>query len=235
MEELKKRLEELKEQIRENDYQYYVLDDPKISDYEYDKLMQELLDIEKAHPELLTADSPSQRVGGEALSEFPPYTHRNPLLSLGNSYNEEDLREFDRRVKSDLGVDTVEYVVEYKIDGLSVALSYENGVLVTGATRGDGYIGENVTNNIRTVKNIPLKLRKTETLMEARGEVYLPRAAFERLNKQREENGEPLFANPRNAAAGSLRQLNPKIAAERDLRAIIYNLLYLEGADSKTP
>ena len=232
MEELKKRLEELKEQIRENDYQYYVLDDPQISDYEYDKLMQELLDIEKAHPELLTADSPSQRVGGEALSEFPPYTHRNPLLSLGNSYNEEDLREFDRRVKSDLGVDTVEYVVEYKIDGLSVALSYENGVLVTGATRGDGYIGENVTNNIRTVKNIPLKLRKTETLMEARGEVYLPRAAFERLNKQREENGEPLFANPRNAAAGSLRQLNPKIAAERDLRAIIYNLLYLEGADS---
>ena len=232
MEELKKRLEELKEQIRENDYQYYVLDDPQISDYEYDKLMQKLLDIEKAHPELLTADSPSQRVGGEALSEFPPYTHRNPLLSLGNSYNEEDLREFDRRVKSDLGVDTVEYVVEYKIDGLSVALSYENGVLVTGATRGDGYIGENVTNNIRTVKNIPLKLRKTETLMEARGEVYLPRAAFERLNKQREENGEPLFANPRNAAAGSLRQLNPKIAAERDLRAIIYNLLYLEGADS---
>ena len=232
MKELKKRLEELKEQIRENDYQYYVLDDPKISDYEYDKLMQKLLDIEKAHPELLTADSPSQRVGGEALSEFPPYTHRNPLLSLGNSYNEEDLREFDRRVKSDLGVDTVEYVVEYKIDGLSVALSYENGVLVTGATRGDGYIGENVTNNIRTVKNIPLKLRKTETLMEARGEVYLPRAAFERLNKQREENGEPLFANPRNAAAGSLRQLNPKIAAERDLRAIIYNLLYLEGADS---
>lgn len=232
MEELKKRLEELKEQIRENDYQYYVLDDPKISDYEYDKLMQKLLDIEKAHPELLTADSPSQRVGGEALSEFPPYTHRNPLLSLGNSYNEEDLREFDRRVKSDLGVDTVEYVVEYKIDGLSVALSYENGVLVTGATRGDGYIGENVTNNIRTVKNIPLKLRKTETLMEARGEVYLPRAAFERLNKQREENGEPFFANPRNAAAGSLRQLNPKIAAERDLRAIIYNLLYLEGADS---
>lgn len=232
MKELKKRLEELKEQIRENDYQYYVLDDPKISDYEYDKLMQKLLDIEKAHPELLTADSPSQRVGGEALSEFPPYTHRNPLLSLGNSYNEEDLREFDRRVKSDLGVDTVEYVVEYKIDGLSVALSYENGVLVTGATRGDGYIGENVTNNIRTVKNIPLKLRKTETLMEARGEVYLPRAAFEHLNKQREENGEPLFANPRNAAAGSLRQLNPKIAAERDLRAIIYNLLYLEGADS---
>lgn len=232
MKELKKRLEELKEQIRENDYQYYVLDDPKISDYEYDKLMQKLLDIEKAHPELLTADSPSQRVGGEALSEFPPYTHRNPLLSLGNSYNEDDLREFDRRVKSDLGVDTVEYVVEYKIDGLSVALSYENGVLVTGATRGDGYIGENVTNNIRTVKNIPLKLRKTETLMEARGEVYLPRAAFERLNKQREENGEPLFANPRNAAAGSLRQLNPKIAAERDLRAIIYNLLYLEGADS---
>lgn len=231
MDETKKRLEELKEKISENDYLYYVLDNPQISDYEYDLMLKELMDIEKAHPELLTADSPSQRVGGEALSAFQSYTHRNPLLSLGNSYNENDLREFDRRVKSDLGVDEVEYVVEYKIDGLSIALTYENGILVTGATRGDGYVGEDVTANIRTVKNIPLKLRRPAPLMEARGEVYLPRASFERLNKQREENGEPLLANPRNAAAGSIRQLNPKIAAERDLRAIIYNLLYLEGDD----
>lgn len=231
MDETKKRLEELKEKISENDYLYYVLDNPQISDYEYDLMLKELIDIEKAHPELLTADSPSQRVGGEALSAFQSYTHRNPLLSLGNSYNENDLREFDRRVKSDLGVDEVEYVVEYKIDGLSIALTYENGILVTGATRGDGYVGEDVTANIRTVKNIPLKLRRPAPLMEARGEVYLPRASFERLNKQREENGEPLLANPRNAAAGSIRQLNPKIAAERDLRAIIYNLLYLEGDD----
>lgn len=232
MKELSDHLEELKEKIRENDYLYYVLDEPQISDYEYDQMMQELMEIEKKHPELLTADSPSQRVGGEALSAFQSYTHRNPLLSLSNSYNEDDLREFDRRVKNDLDIDSVEYVVEYKIDGLSIALSYEDGILVTGATRGDGYIGEDVTANIRTVKNIPLKLRQAAHIMEARGEVYLPRASFARLNKQREENGEPLLANPRNAAAGSIRQLNPKIAAERDLRAIIYNLLYLDGADN---
>lgn len=225
------RLEELKKLIREHDYNYYVLDDPQISDYAYDLLMQELLEIENAHPELLTADSPSQRVGGKAVDEFPSFTHRTPLLSLGNSYGEEDLREFDRRVKNDLGLDKVEYAVEYKIDGLSIALSYQNGILVTGATRGDGYVGEDVTNNIKTVKNIPLKLRLPAEIMEARGEVYLPRASFERLNKIREENGEPLLANPRNAAAGSIRQLDPKIAAERDLRAIIYNILYLEGAE----
>ena len=225
----KERLQELKKMIWEHDYNYYVLDDPQISDYAYDLLMQELLDIEKAHPELVTPDSPSQRVGGQAIEGFPSFTHRTPLLSLANSYGEEDLREFDRRVKSDLGVEKVEYAVEYKIDGLSIALSYENGVLVTGATRGDGYVGEDVTNNIKTVKNIPLKLRVPTDIMEARGEVYLPRASFERLNKIREENGEPLLANPRNAAAGSIHQLDPKIAAERDLRAIIYNILYIEG------
>lgn len=225
----KERLQKLKKLIWEHDYNYYVLDDSQISDYAYDMLMQELLDIEKAHPELISPDSPSQRVGGKAVEEFPTFTHRTPLLSLGNSYGEEDLREFDRRVKSDLGVEKVEYAVEYKIDGLSIALSYENGVLVTGATRGDGYVGEDVTNNIKTVKNIPLKLRIPTDIMEARGEVYLPRASFERLNKIREENGEPLLANPRNAAAGSIRQLDPKVAAERDLRAIIYNILYIEG------
>ena len=225
----KERLQELKKMIWEHDYNYYVLDDPQISDYAYDLLMQELLDIEKAHPELVTPDSPSQRVGGQAIEGFPSFTHRTPLLSLANSYGEEDLREFDRRVKNDLGLEKVEYAVEYKIDGLSIALSYENGVLVTGATRGDGYVGEDVTNNIKTVKNIPLKLRVPTDIMEARGEVYLPRASFERLNKIREENGESLLANPRNAAAGSIRQLDPKIAAERDLRAIIYNILYIEG------
>ena len=227
----KERLEELKKLIWEHDYNYYVLDDPQISDYAYDLLMNELLEIENAHPELISPDSPSQRVGGKAVEEFPTFTHRTPLLSLANSYGEEDLREFDRRVKNDLGLEKVEYAVEYKIDGLSIALSYEDGGLVTGATRGDGYVGEDVTNNIKTVKNIPLKLRIPTKIMEARGEVYLPRASFERLNKIREENGEPLLANPRNAAAGSIRQLDPKIAAERDLRAIIYNILYIEGTE----
>jgi len=224
-----KRLNELKKLIVEYDYQYYVLDTPTISDYEYDMLMNELLMIEKQYPALITQDSPSQRVGGEAVSAFQSYTHRNPLLSLGNSYGEDDLREFDRQVKNALKVDKVEYAVEYKIDGLSIALSYQSGILTVGATRGDGYVGEDVTANIKTVKNIPLKLRMPTEILEARGEVYLPRAAFENLNKIREENGEPLLANPRNAAAGSIRQLDSKIAAERDLRAIIYNVLYLEG------
>jgi len=224
-----KRLNELKKLIVEYDYQYYVLDTPTISDYEYDMLMNELLMIEKQYPTLITQDSPSQRVGGEAVSAFQSYTHRTPLLSLGNSYGEDDLREFDRQVKNALKVDKVEYAVEYKIDGLSIALSYQSGILTVGATRGDGYVGEDVTANIKTVKNIPLKLRMPTEILEARGEVYLPRAAFENLNKIREENGEPLLANPRNAAAGSIRQLDSKIAAERDLRAIIYNVLYLEG------
>lgn len=228
------RLAALKQQIAYHDRCYYVLDDPEISDYQYDQLMRELLKIEAQYPHLLTADSPSQRVGGAPLKEFTSYTHRNSLLSLMNAYGTDDLREFHQRVCNDLDKDEIEYAVEYKIDGLSIALYYEDGVLQVGATRGDGVTGENVTANVRTVKNIPLRLQNDLPVLEARGEVYLPRTSFERLNQQRESNGEPLFANCRNAAAGSVRQLDPKIAAQRDLRAFIYTLLHVEGAAPAT-
>ena len=233
-EETKLRLEALKKEIAYHDRQYYVLDAPEISDYQYDQLMRELLSIESAYPELLTADSPSQRVGGEALKQFDSYTHRNPLLSLMNAYGTDDLREFHRRILNDLDTDTVEYVVEYKIDGLSIALYYENGVLKNGVTRGDGVTGEDVTANVRTVKNIPLHLYNDLPVLEARGEVYLPKASFEKINAQREADGEPLFANCRNAAAGSIRQLDPKVTAGRDLRAFIYTLMHVEGANPET-
>ena len=233
-EETKLRLEALKKEIAYHDRQYYVLDAPEISDYQYDQLMRELLSIESAYPELLTADSPSQRVGGEALKQFDSYTHRNPLLSLMNAYGTDDLREFHRRILNDLDTDTVEYVVEYKIDGLSIALYYENGVLKNGVTRGDGVTGEDVTANVRTVKNIPLHLYNDLPVLEARGEVYLPKASFEKINAQREADGEPLFANCRNAAAGSIRQLDPKVTAGRDLRAFIYTLMHVDGANPET-
>ena len=233
-EETKLRLEALKKEIAYHDRQYYVLDAPEISDYQYDQLMRELLSIESAYPELLTADSPSQRVGGEALKQFDSYTHRNPLLSLMNAYGTDDLREFHRRILNDLDTDTVEYVVEYKIDGLSIALYYENGVLKNGVTRGDGVTGEDVTANVRTVKNIPLHLYNDLPVLEARGEVYLPKASFEKLNAQRDAHGEPLFANCRNAAAGSIRQLDPKVTAGRDLRAFIYTLMHVDGANPET-
>jgi len=232
--EARNRLEVLKKEIAYHDRQYYVLDNPEISDYQYDQLMRELLAIEADYPELLTADSPSQRVGGEALKQFDSYTHRTPLLSLMNAYGTDDLREFHRRMLNDLDTDTVEYAVEYKIDGLSIALYYEDGVLKNGVTRGDGVTGEDVTANVRTVKNIPLHLYTDLPMLEARGEVYLPKASFEKLNAQREAHGEPLFANCRNAAAGSIRQLDPKVTAGRDLRAFIYTLMHVEGANPKT-
>lgn len=228
------RLEELKKEIAYHDRRYYVLDDPEISDYQYDQLMRELLAIEDSHPQLVTVDSPSQRVGGAPLKEFASYTHRNSLLSLMNAYGTDDLREFHQRACNDLGKEKIEYVVEYKIDGLSIALYYEGGVLKNGVTRGDGVTGEDVTANVRTVKNIPLRLQKNLPVLEARGEVYLPRESFVRINQQREQNGESLFANCRNAAAGSIRQLDPKITAQRDLRAFIYTLMYVEGAEPAT-
>lgn len=228
------RLQQLKKEIRHHDHQYYVLDAPEVSDYHYDNLMKELLALEEKFPDLLTQDSPSQRVGGEPLAKFNEYVHRNPLLSLMNAYGSDDLREFHRKLCADLGRETIEYVVEYKIDGLSIALYYENGVLQTGATRGDGTTGEDVTANVKTIKNIPLRLNRDLPILEARGEVYLPRQAFAKLNQQREENGEALFANPRNAAAGSVRQLDPKVAASRDLRALIYTLMYVEGEETAT-
>ena len=228
------RLEVLKKEIAYHNKQYYVLDNPEISDYQYDQLMRELIAIEEAYPELLTSDSPSQRVGGEALKQFESYTHRNPLLSLMNAYGTDDLREFHNRMLHDLDTDTIEYAVEYKIDGLSIALYYEDGVLKRGVTRGDGVTGEDVTANVRTVKNIPLRLYNDLPVLEARGEVYLPKASFEKINAQREANGEPLFANCRNAAAGSIRQLDPKVTAQRDLRAFIYTMMHVEGANPET-
>ena len=228
------RLEVLKKEIARHDRLYYVLDNPEISDYQYDQLMKELLAIEEAFPHLLTADSPSQRVGGEPLKQFESYTHRNPLLSLMNAYGTDDLREFHQRICSDLGTEHIEYAVEYKIDGLSIALYYEDGVLKNGVTRGDGVTGEDVTANVRTVKNIPLRLQKDLPVLEARGEVYLPKASFAKINEQREKNGETLFANCRNAAAGSIRQLDPKVTAQRELRAFIYTMLHVEGAAPET-
>lgn len=228
------RLDALKTEIAYHDKQYYALDAPEISDYQYDQLMRELLEIEATYPSLVRNDSPSQRVGGEALKQFESYTHRTPLLSLMNAYGTDELREFHQRVLHDLDTDTVEYAVEYKIDGLSIALYYENGVLQNGVTRGDGITGEDVTANVRTVKNIPLRLHNNLPVLEARGEVYLPKASFEKINQQREANGESLFANCRNAAAGSIRQLDPKITAERDLRAFIYTMMHVEGANPET-
>ncbi|WP_432407996.1 NAD-dependent DNA ligase LigA [Wukongibacter sp. M2B1] len=223
MNEIKAKIDILKKEINYHDHSYHVLDKPEISDYEYDMLVNELKDLEEKYPELITPDSPTQRVGGKPLSKFDQITHTVSLLSLSNSYDENDLLDFDKRIKKEI-LDEVEYVVEYKIDGLSVALKYENGSFIRGATRGDGTIGEDITKNLRTIKSIPLKLQK-DTNIEVRGEVYIPKAKFADLNRKQEENGETIFANPRNAAAGSLRQLDPKIAASRPLDIFVFNIL----------
>jgi DNA ligase (NAD+) len=219
-------IEKLREEIRKHDYYYYVLDQPVISDDEYDALMRRLMWLEQVFPELVTPDSPTQRVGGQPLKAFGTVQHRVPMLSLANAFSEGELKDFDRRVRNAVG-DDVEYVVEYKIDGLSVALWYENGVFVRGATRGDGYTGEDVTENLKTIRSVPLKLNKPFTL-EVRGEVFMSKKDFEALNEQRREQGQPLFANPRNAAAGSLRQLDPRVTASRPLDIFIFNLQYIE-------
>ncbi len=213
---LAERIEELRNQIREHEYRYYVLDQPTISDYEFDQLMRELQRLELEHPELVTPDSPTQRVGGEPAKAFPSHTFAQAMMSLENAYSEEELRDWHRRVTQLAGADSIDYVTELKIDGLSVALIYENGVLNKGVTRGDGRTGEVVTGNVRTIRSVPLRLHQ-EVSVEIRGEVFLSLKAFRRLNEQREQAGEPRFANPRNAAAGSLRQLDPNIVAERPL------------------
>ncbi|MDI3311699.1 MAG: NAD-dependent DNA ligase LigA [Thermoanaerobacterium sp.] len=225
------RIKELRDKLNHHNYMYYVLDKPEISDYEYDMMMRELIELEEKYPEFKTPDSPTQRVGGEPVKEFEPFTHVVPMQSLANAFSEGELRDFDRRVRSSVG--DVEYVVELKIDGLSVELIYENGFFAVGSTRGDGLVGENVTNNLRTIKSIPLKLKDDLNLI-VRGEVFMPKASFEKLNEERELNGESLFANPRNAAAGSLRQLNPKITAKRDLDIFVFNLQRIEGIELKT-
>lgn len=229
--EAEKRIEELRREIEEHNYRYYVLDDPVITDAEYDRLMRELIALEEAFPDLITPDSPTQRVGGEPLPFFEKVEHSVPMLSLGNAFSEEDLKEFDRRIRRTAGVDRVRYVCELKIDGLAVSLRYENGVFVQGATRGDGQTGEDITQNLKTIRSLPLRLRRPVTL-EVRGEAFLPKGEFQRINAQKEKRGEPLFANPRNAAAGSLRQLDPRIAAERALDIFLYGIGRIEGEEA---
>jgi DNA ligase (NAD+) len=226
------RAEELRQALHHANYCYYVLDQPEIADSEYDRLLRALSDLETEHPELVTADSPTQRIGAAPLSAFAPHTHRQPMLSLGNAFNDDELREFDEKVKRHLGMDTgapIEYVAELKIDGLAISLTYDHGIFKTGGTRGDGYTGEDITANLKTVASVPLRLRDAEdfpTLVEVRGEVYLEHAEFARINDQREAEGEPVFANPRNAAAGSIRQLDPQVTARRRLTVFLYALGY---------
>lgn len=217
----KKHLGKLRKEIHHHDHLYYVLDKPEITDAEYDKLFRELQDLEKQNPGLVTADSPTQRVGGEPLKSFNTVTHKKPLLSLDNAMNEEELLEFDRRVREGLDKDKVEYVCELKIDGLAITLTYKKGKFVVGSTRGDGVRGEDVTHNLKTIKSIPLVLPE-ELDLEVRGEVYLPYDEFVKLNEEREETDEPKFANPRNAAAGAVRQLDSKITANRQLDIFVY-------------
>ncbi|PAF16957.1 NAD-dependent DNA ligase LigA [Terribacillus saccharophilus] len=214
-------LADLRKKLNQYNYDYHVLDNPQVSDYEYDQTLKRLLDIEGEFPDLVTNDSPSQRVGATPLEAFNKVEHRVPMLSLGNAFNEEDLRSFDKRVRNGLETDDYSYICELKIDGLAVSLRYENGEFVQGATRGDGTTGEDITQNLRTIRSIPLRIDLEEAI-EVRGEAFMPQKSFAALNAQKEENGEAPFANPRNAAAGSLRQLDPKIAASRNLDVFLY-------------
>ena len=227
------RIEELRRQIRHHEERYYILNSPEIADGEFDALMQELVRLESEHPDLIREDSPTRRVGGRVEFGFATVQHAEPMLSLDNAFSEEDLRAFDDRVRRGLSASAdVEYVLELKIDGASIALTYVDGVLVRGATRGDGSRGEDVTSNLRTVRAIPLRLPQgAPHRVEVRGEVYLPRKAFERTNAERQEAGEPAFANPRNAAAGALRNLDPGLVAQRGLSAFFYQLV---GDDAVT-
>lgn len=224
--DVKTQAEQLREALNEHNYHYYVLDAPTISDFEYDKMLRELEDLEAAHPELVTPDSPTQRVGGKALDSFQQVTHRVPLQSLQDVFSPDELLDFDRRVRE--GAGSPEYLLEPKVDGLSVALEYADGVFVRGATRGDGQVGEDVTENLRTIRSIPMRLEDAPASLIVRGEVYMPRKTFEKLNGERELRGEALFANPRNAAAGSMRQLDPKIAAARGLDMVVFNIQYTD-------
>ena len=220
---------ELRRELNQANYEYYVKDDPTMSDYDYDHKLRRLEELEGAHPELVTLDSPTQRVGGKALESFTQVTHRVPLESLQDVFDFDELRAFDQRVR---GVEPkVSYSVEPKVDGLSVALEYQDGQFVRGATRGDGLVGEDVTENLKTVKSIPLSIPDVPGTLIVRGEVYMPKKVFHALNEEREKRGEALFANPRNAAAGSLRQLDPKIAAQRRLDIAVFNIQWAENED----
>lgn len=226
------RLTELHQQINEFNYQYYVMDDPTVPDAEYDRLLRELQTIESNFPELITSDSPTQRVGAQALSAFSQITHELPMLSLDNAFDDDEIKAFDKRVKSRLNIsESIEYACEPKLDGLAVSILYEQGKLIQAATRGDGSVGEDITANVRTIKNIPLKLRGDDypERLEVRGEVFMPKAGFAELNQRQKEQGQKVFVNPRNAAAGSLRQLDPRITAKRPLQLFAYSLGVCEG------
>lgn len=222
MTDIEKRIAELNTLLHDYNYAYHVLDKPAVPDAVYDQLLHELIALEEVNPSFIYPDSPTQRVGGAVLEGFQKVTHNHPMLSLSNAFNEEGLRDFDRKVRQAIG-DHFSYICELKIDGLAIALRYENGVFVQGATRGDGTVGEDITANLKTIRAIPLRLKEPVTI-EVRGEAYMPKKSFEALNKARAEKGEELFANPRNAAAGSLRQLDPKIAASRQLSTFIYSV-----------
>src|SRR5205807_6399887 len=234
-------IDSLREEIRYHEYRYYVLDDPELSDAEFDRLMNELKKLEAAHPELITSDSPTQRVGGKPREGFVKVSHSAPMLSLDNSYNEEELRDWERRVHELSGRNDIEYVCELKLDGMSMALRYEDGKLVRGITRGDGSTGEDVTANVRTVRSIPLsvsadKLKKAgiPADFEVRGEMLMPIASFKKMNEEREKHGLSVFANPRNATAGTVRQLEPSITAQRRLDYFGYMLLGETDAGKRT-
>ena len=229
---MKDRMEFLTKELERHNYLYYVQDSPEITDFEYDTMLRELEDLEKAHPQWASPLSPTRRVGGAALSKFEQVTHAVPLESLQNTYSFDELREFGARVTEAIG--TQVFTVEPKVDGLSVALEYVDGRFVRGATRGDGFVGEDVTENLKTIRSIPMILEHAPARLIVRGEVFMPKAVFEALNAAREERGEPLFANPRNAAAGSLRQLDPKITAERQLDILVFNLQLAEGVEFET-
>src|SRR5690625_2769814 len=230
---VKAEIDSLREQLRRHAHRYYVLDDPEIPDADYDRLFRELQTLEAEHPELITSDSPTQRVGAAPSSEFPPATHAEPMLSLSNCFEEQELRDFDQRVRKRLAVGRVTYVAEPKLDGLAVNLTYESGTLVRGATRGDGREGEDITPNVRTVSSIPLRMwsgNRPESV-EIRGEIYIPRSGFSELNRAARERNEKEFSNHRNAAAGSLRQLDSKITARRPLRIYCYGVGAIQGAE----
>ncbi|MEA2075310.1 MAG: NAD-dependent DNA ligase LigA, partial [Euryarchaeota archaeon] len=238
-EAVKRYIEDLKKKIHYHNYRYYVLDEPEISDAEYDRLFQELEELERKHLELVTPDSPTQRIGAKPLEEFGTYEHSIPMLSLKSVLAVEEVRDFDERVRRMLGSEEMEYVVEPKIDGLAMELVYENGVFTVGSTRGDGKTGENITQNLRTVKTIPLRIFSDSNsnsddglpLLEVRGEVFIPVSKFKALNAALGEKGEKMFANPRNAAAGSVRQLDPRVTASRPLDFFAYGIGRIEGKE----
>lgn len=223
---------ELKDKLNKLSYEYYVLDNPTVSDYDYDMMMRRLIEIEKAHPQIIDLDSPSQKVGGKILESFESVVHEVKMQSLQDAFSEDEIKDFDKRVRG--VVDNPQYVTEHKIDGLSVSLEYENSIFVRGSTRGDGSVGEDVTNNLKTIKSIPLKLNVDVPYLEVRGEVFMSKKSFEALNFEQEENGKTPFANPRNAAAGSLRQLDSSIAAKRNLDIFVFNIQRIEGYEFTT-